>query len=351
MSTLPTPPAHGFASDNNATVHPAVLEAIHAANVGHAKAYGDDPWTERCADQFRELFGGEAETFLVWNGTGGNVVALGSLLGPAQAVVCAEGSHINVDEAGATERIAGAKLIDVPTADGKLRPEQLEELRWLLDDVHHAQPTVLSITQSTELGTLYQPAEVGELCDAAHRLGLLVHIDGARIANAVAALGGTVEALCACTVDAGVDVITFGGTKNGMLGGEAVVYLRPGLTRFAGYARKQFTQLPSKMRFVAAQMSALLDGGLWLQNAAHANAMARRLHDAVAHLVTVAEPAVNSLYPVLERAHAEELRQWSFFYDWDVAAGTVRWMTSWDTTDDDVDTFAAGVRGVVGAAV
>lgn len=352
MTTLPDPPLHGFASDNNAGIHPSVLEALAAANVGHARAYGDDRWTEACADRFRDLFGGQAETFLVWSGTGGNIMALATLHSPAGAVVCSENAHIEVDETGAAERIIGAKLIDVPTPEGKIVPEQLLALAHLQGDVHHVQPSILSITQSTELGTVYTVDEVSALCDTAHSMGMLVHMDGARIANATAALGGTREALRSTTVDAGVDVITFGGTKNGLLCGEAVVFLTPGLTRYAGYIRKQVNQLPSKMRFVAAQMSALLEDDLWIRNAAHANAMARRLYDEVgAGLGLDTPPAVNSLYPVLDPAHAKELADWSFFYDWDVHARTVRWMTAWDTKEADVATFASAVRAVTGRSV
>lgn len=352
MPSLPSPPLHGFASDNNAGVHPAVMAAIEAANVGHAVAYGDDRWTRACEDRFRDLFGAQATTYLVWSGTGANVMALAALHSPAAAVVCTDGAHIEVDETGAVERIVGAKLIDLPAPDGKLVPDQLRALGHLQGDVHHVQPRILSITQSTELGTLYSPGEVAALCDTAHSMGMLVHMDGARIANAVAALGGTHEVLRATTVDAGVDVLTFGGTKNGLLCGEAVVFLAPDLDRHAGFIRKQVNMLPSKMRFVAAQMSALLDDDLWLANAAHANAMARRLHDEIgAELGVAAPPAVNSLYPVLHPAHAKELAAWSFFYDWDVHAHTVRWMTAWDTTEADVATFSAAVREVIARPV
>jgi threonine aldolase len=346
------PPLHGFASDNNAGVHPAVLAAIEAANVGHVRAYGDDPWTAACADRFRDLFGAQAETFLVWSGTGGNVMAIATLHSPAGAIVCTDAAHIAVDETGAAERIIGAKLIDLPAPDGKLVPDQLLTLAHLQGDVHHVQPAILSLTQSTELGTLYSVDEVAALCDTAHAMGMLVHMDGARIANAVAALGGTHAALRATTVDAGVDVITFGGTKNGLLCGEAVVFLTPGLTRYAGYIRKQVNQLPSKMRFIAAQVSALLEDDLWIANAVHANAMAGVLFDQVGpSLGLQVPPVVNSLYPVLDPAHAKELADWSFFYDWDVHANTVRWMTAWDTTAADIDTFAAAVRAVTTSSV
>ncbi|MET0146990.1 MAG: beta-eliminating lyase-related protein [Ilumatobacteraceae bacterium] len=342
---LPPPPARSFASDNAAGAHPAVLAAIESANHGHALAYGDDPWTAACEDAFRELFG-DVTMLLTFNGTGANVVALGSILGPADAVVCTEWAHIATDETGAPERILGTKLMTRSSPDAKLRPADIDELAHLIGVVHHAQPAVVSITQSTELGTVYTPDEVAAVCDAAHRLDMTVHMDGARIANATAALGADVAALRSFTIDAGVDVLTFGGTKNGLVGGEAVVFLRPDLARRAQLVRKQVTQLPSKMRFVAAQFLALLDDGLWLRLAADANAMAARLYGAVDGLAAIdagPPPAVNSLYPVLPTEIIEPLRRWSFFWDWDVARHQVRWMTAWDTTAEDVERFVAGV--------
>ncbi len=343
---LPTPPARMFASDNAAGAHPAVLDAITRANEGHALAYGDDPWTRRCESAFRDLLG-DVTTLLTFNGTGANVLALASLLGPAEAVVCSDWAHISTDETGAPERILGVKLIDVPTTDGKLVPDQLDGLAHLLGQLHHAQPGVVSITQSTELGTVYSADEVAALCDRAHRFGMTVHLDGARIANATAALGNDVAALRAFTVDAGVDVLTFGGTKNGIIGGEAVVYLRPELARRALYLRKQVTQLPSKQRYLAAQFLALLEGDRWLRLASQANEMATHLYKATEGLPGVAHagpPVVNSLYPVLHPDLLAPLRDWSFFWDWDVARHQVRWMTAWDTTEEDVAAFAAGVR-------
>ena len=275
---MPPAPQCSFASDNFAGAHPRVVEAVAAANVGHVMAYGEDPYTAECEARFRDLFGPTTETFLAFTGTGANVLALATMLKPAQAIVCTNWSHITVDETGAPERILGAKLIGLPSDDGKVRPEQLDELAHLIGVTHHAQPGVVSLTQSTELGTLYTPDEIASLCETAHRLGMSVHVDGARIANAVAALGGTVAALRSLTVDAGVDVLSFGGTKNGLLGGEAVVYLNPEMATSARFVRKQVTQLASKMRFVAAQFNALLDDGLWIELATHANDMAALLH-------------------------------------------------------------------------
>jgi len=349
VTSLP-PPARAFASDNAAGAHPAVLEAVTRANDGHVLAYGDDPHTRECEGRFRDLFGAPVETLLTFNGTGANVLALASMLGPAEAVVCTDWAHIAVDETGAPERVLGSKLIDLTTTDGKLRPDQLRELEHLRGVQHHAQPGVVSITQSTELGGLYTVDEIAELCDVAHSMEMTVHLDGARIANATAALGGGVETLRAFTIDAGVDVVSFGGTKNGLLGGEAVVYLDPTLARSARYLRKQVTQLPSKMRFIAAQFNALLDRDLWIRSAEHANAMARLLHQLTLDVPGIeydAPPAVNSVFPCLPPDAIEPLRAWCFFWDWDVSRHQVRWMTAWDTTDDDVRTFAEGVRHIL----
>ena len=349
---LPSPPSRSFSSDNAAGAHPAVLEAVRHANVGHAVAYGDDEWTRGCEARFRELFGTHTHTLLAFGGTGANVLGLATMLGPAEAVVCSRWAHIAVDETGAPERILGAKIIELPSDDAKLRPDQLDGLSHLLGVEHHAQPGVLSITQSTELGTVYSPDEVAALCERAHRYGMRVHMDGARIGNAVAALGGSVAALRACTVDAGVDVVTFGGTKNGLLGGDAVVYLNAELARSARFVRKQVTQLASKMRFIAAQFNALIDDDLWITLATHANTMTRTLYTLTSDVPGVAHAAVpqaNSLFPLLPVEAIEPLRQWCFFWPWDVATHQVRWMTSWDTTEVDVAAFAAGVRHVVGA--
>lgn len=349
---LPPAPGRSFASDNAAGAHPAVIEAVLRANRGHALAYGDDDHTRECERRFQELFGREVATFLAFNGTGANVMAITALARPGDALICTEGAHVNVDETAAPERIAGIKLIDVPAPDGKLTVDAIEAQAHAIGVPHHAQPAMISVTQSTELGTLYTADEIGALCDAAHRHGMRVHLDGARIANAVAAAGGTVAALRAMTVDAGVDVISFGGTKNGMLGGEAVVFLDPALGARGQVVRKTVTQLPSKMRFVAAQFNALLDGDLWIALATHANAMATALHTATAGIDGVelgAPPAVNSVFPLLPPDAIEPLRAWCFFWDWDASRNQVRWMTAWDTTDEDVERFAGGVRAILAA--
>lgn len=350
LADLPAPRST-FASDNSAGVHPEVLDAVGAANEGHVLAYGNDDHTRRAEQVFRELFGRDVATFLVWGGSGGNVLALSSLWRPGGAVVCTDSAHIHVDETASPERVVGIKLLTVPHTDGKLLPEHLERQAPFLGVQHHPQACAVSITQATEYGTIYTPAEVAAICDTAHRLGMKVHLDGARIANATAALGSSVESLRSFTVDAGVDVVTFGGTKNGMMYGEAVVYLDAELARHAIYARKQVGQLPSKMRFVAAQFTALLESDRWLALAGHANAMASRLHAAVRDLsgLQCAPPQANSLYPVLPSGLAEQLQQWCPFYEWDHLRSQYRWMTAWDTTEEDVDRFAAGVRSAFGS--
>jgi threonine aldolase len=347
MVKLPEPPHVTFASDNAAGVHPAVMEALVAANRGHAIAYGNDDWTTRLQGVLGEVFGQTVVALPVWGGTGANIVSLACLVQASDAVLCTQMSHINVDEGGGPERLTGAKLLDLPAPDGKLTPDQVRSYESWRGDEHHPQPRVVSITQSTELGTLYSADEVGALCDEAHRLGMFVHVDGARIANATAALGGDPAPF---TTDAGVDVVSFGGTKNGMMYGEAVVFLRPELATRARFVRKQLTQLPSKARFISAQLLALLDGGLWLDLAGHANTMARRLYDATAGVPGVVfdqPPAVNGLFPVLPVGAAATLQEWCRFYDWDPDRRQVRWMTAWDTQPGDVDAFAAGVRAVV----
>jgi threonine aldolase len=343
-----TPPGVSFASDNSAGVHPAVMEALAEANHAHAMAYGADRWTARLGPAMSEVFGRPVEVLPVWGGTGANLVGLASLLGGTGAIVCTEHAHLHVDEGGAPERLLGAKVLALPAPDGKLRPEQLRQHAHWLGDEHHPQPRVVSLTQATELGTVYTPEEVAAVAAEAHRLGMLVHVDGARLANAAAHLSGDVRAF---TVGAGVDVISFGGTKNGMMYGEAVVFCDPARVGPARFLRKQLTQLPSKARFISAQLLALLEGGRWLELAAHANAMARRLHDQVRHcpdLVAGPVPQANSMFPVLPRPAIEELRAWCPFYDWDLATVQVRWMTAWDTTEADVDGFAKGVRAVLG---
>ncbi len=344
---LPPAPARLVASDNVAGAHPLVLEALVAANHGHALAYGQDAYTRRATEAFNGLFDRDVATLFVYGGTGANILALASLVQQAESIICTNWSHINVDETGAPERILGAKLLDVASADGKLTPEHLRVACGARGNPHHAQPGVVSLTQPTELGTLYSPAEVRALCDTAHELGLLVHMDAARIGNATAALGATRAALRSFTVDAGVDVLSFGGTKAGIVFGEAVVWFDPARARRAEYLRKNITQLHSKMRYISAQYEALLHDDLFIDLGRSANAAAQALYAATRHhqsLGLTTPPAVNSLFPTLRDPAKSRLQQWSFFWDWDPAAHQVRWMTAWDVSSDDVAQFAAGVE-------
>jgi len=351
VTPLPIAPDRSFASDNAAGAHPLVIDAVVAANAGHALAYGEDEHTHACERRFSDLFGSDVVTRLAFNGTGANIAALGTMLGslrgPHHAIVCTNWSHIEADETGAPERILSTKLIDIPSDDAKVTPEMIESVAQLQGVVHHVQPGIVSITQPTELGTLYTVDEIAAVCDTAHRLGMLVHLDGARIANATAALGGSVETLRSFTIDAGIDVVSFGGTKNGALGAEAVVFMDPALAVGSEYVRKQVTQLPSKMRYLAAQFNALLTDDLWIALGTQSNAMATKLHSLVSDIdgVTVgAAPDVNSLFPILAPDAVNRLRDWCFFWDWDTTVHQVRWMTAWDTTDDDIARFAHGVR-------
>jgi threonine aldolase len=337
-------PERGFASDNNATIHPEVLAALAGANVGHVKGYGDDRWTRRAEAIFREHFGEQARTFLVFNGTGANVLCLRAACRPWSAVICAESAHLNVDECGAPESIAGVKLLTAATEHGKLTPETAESLIERVGDEHAVQPRVISISEATELGTMYTPAEIAELAELAHRHDLLLHMDGARLTNAAAALEVPLRALC---TDVGVDVVSFGGTKCGLLGAEAVVLLEPDLGDGFEFIRKQSMQLASKMRFLAAQFEALLSGELWRRCAAHANAMASRLADALRDVpgLAITHPVqTNAVFATIPPAVTGGLKERFAFYTWDERTGEVRWMCSWDTTLEDVQAFADAVR-------
>jgi threonine aldolase len=338
-------PVHSFASDNVAGAHPAVLEAIAAANTGTAAPYGADPWTARAVGRVRELFGAPAaEVLFTYGGTGANVVALQSVLEPYEAVICPATAHINTDECGATERFTGAKLLDVVTPDGKLTPDLIAPLLDPARGEHNVRPAVVAISQVTELGTVYTLDEIAALAELAHAHGLVLFVDGARLSNAAARLGCSPAQLA---THAGVDLLTLGGTKNGLLYGDAVVLLRPDLARRARYARKQAGQLASKMRFIAAQFDALLAGDLWLNNARHANTMAAKLAAALGHVPAadvLHAPQANSVFVHVPSWSIAPLQDWSFFWTWDSSASTVRWMTSFATTDDDVSRFAAGVE-------
>ncbi|MFM5904870.1 MAG: threonine aldolase family protein [Micrococcales bacterium] len=349
----------GFASDNYAGIHPTVLEAIGAANTGHEVAYGEDSVTAQFDSLVRDLFGPNAIGFPVFNGTGANVVALQAATKRWEAVICAESAHINVDEGGAPEKMAGLKLWTVPTGNGKLTVEQAASQIFDLGVVHRAQPGVISITQTTEMGTLYQVEEIRALAELAHQHGLLLHLDGARISNAAAALGKSFKEF---TTDVGVDLVSLGGTKIGAMGAEAVVVTDAGSERGKALAeampflRKTSMQLASKMRFMSAQLIALFENNaaLALENATRANAMAKLLYDGVVQIaaenssVTVPNPAeANAVFPILPAAITKQLQEKYRFYVWDQSTGQVRWMCSWDTTQEDVEGILAALRAAL----
>ena len=339
----------GFGSDNHSGISPEILQAIAAANVDHALAYGDDEWCARTEALFREHFGPQAKVYFVFNGTGANVLNIDAMCRSHQAVVCAETAHINVDECGAPQRVVGCRLLTVDTPDGKLTPQLVKTRLHGFGFEHHSQPRAISITQSTELGTLYSLDEIRALADLAHSYNMFLHMDGARLANAAVALGCSFKEM---TTDLGVDCLSFGGTKNGMLMGESVVILNPALDVDMKYRRKQMTQLCSKMRFVAAQFEAYLTTGLWRRNAEHSNRMAQLLN---AELSTLNSPKLKVMYPVQVNSvfvqlpadvwHA--LQQEYFFYDWDEAANVVRWMCSFDTTEADIHNFVAALKALL----
>ena len=340
----------GFASDNYAGVHPEVLDSLATANGGHQISYGEDLYTQRLQQVVRAEFGDAAEAYPVFNGTGANVVALTAVLPRWGAVVTTATAHIHSDEAGAPERVSGLKLFTVPAPDGKLTPELIETEAWGWGDEHRAQPLAVSITQTTELGTLYTPAEVRAVADFAHEHAMALHMDGARIWNAAAALGVPFREF---TSDAGVDILTFGGTKNGLLGAETIVVIDPARVEGMMYLRKLSMQLASKMRFMSAQLLALFDDGLGLRSADHANAMASRLRGAldagiadgdIRGLSFSQQTQANAVFAVLPSDAADRIRERVHFYDWNRAEGEVRWMCSWDTTQSDVDGFVSAIR-------
>lgn len=344
----------GFASDNYAGAHPEVLAALADANAGHQVAYGQDVYTERLTEVMRQHFGEQVEVYPVFNGTGANVTALTSVLPRWGAVVASRTAHIHSDENGAPERIGGMKLLTVDTSDGKLTPELIDREAWGWGDEHRAQPLAVSITQTTELGTLYSVDEIRAIADHVHAKGMVLHMDGARIANAAVALDVPLREF---TVAAGVDILSFGGTKNGALYGEAVIALNPTIASGLIYLRKLNMQLASKMRFVSAQLLALFSDDLYLRSAEHANAMAARLRGDLEDLLrtggitglTFSQPTqANAVFAVLDNAAADRIREKVAFYDWDRAAGVVRWMTAFDTSEADVDAFVGVIRDELG---
>ncbi len=340
-------PSRSFASDNNAGVHPAMLRAIAAANHGHTVGYGDDPYTQAALHKCRQHFGRDAEAFFVFNGTAANCLSLQSLTEPYHAVICTEAAHIHNDECGAPERFTGCKLVPVQTADGKLTVESVDSAFHGIGDQHHVQPHVISITQATELGTVYKPDEIRALARFAHARGMFLHMDGARIANAAAALGQTLRQ---ATRDLGVDVLSFGGTKNGAMAAEAVILFNPQLGRNFPFLRKQAMQLASKMRFVSAQIDALLSHDLWRKNATHSNRMARLLEKEIRKIPGVRivyEVEANGVFAQIPRRAIAKIQQRYFFYIWNEEQSVVRWMCSFDTMPDDVKEFTRFVAKAI----
>jgi threonine aldolase len=332
----------GLASDNNAGVHPRIMQALFNANNGHCIAYGDDPYTAAAKEQFNTLFG-ECEVFFVFNGTGANVLSLQVMTQPFNAIICADTAHIHVDECGAPERFTGCKLLFNPTLDGKLRIDDIARNISGIGVEHHAQPRVISITQATEMGTVYTVSELREIASFAHAGGLLLHVDGTRIANAAVHLGVSVKEMI---TDTGVDILSFGGTKNGMMYGEAIVILNHALAANFKYIRKQGMQLASKMRYVAAQFEEYLRDGLWLENARQSNRMAQLLFREVQSFgISITQQVeANEVFAVLPAKAIEALQREFFFYMWNESRNEVRWVCSWDTTEEDVRYFVAALK-------
>jgi threonine aldolase len=335
-----------FASDNYAGAHPEIMEALMRANPGHAPSYGADEFTSRAVKKFREYFGEGIEIFFVYNGTGANVLGLQSVTQSFHSVLCSELAHINVDESTAPEKFTGCKLIPVPTKDGKIYPDEVEERIIRLDDQHHPQAKVISVSQSTEYGTVYTPDQVKGLSAVAKKYNLYLHMDGSRLANAAVSLN---KDFASFTRDAGVDVLSFGGTKNGLMFGEAVIFFRPELASYFKYIRKQGMQLHSKMRFISAQFEALLSNDLWKRNAAHANAMAKLLEKELKKFpdVKITQPVdANGVFAQVPAAWIPELQKESFFYIWNDKTLEIRLMCSFDTKEEDINKFAEKIKGL-----
>jgi threonine aldolase len=337
----------GFASDNNAGIHPDILKAIGEANDGHVTGYGNDPYTENAVGLFKKEFGNDTEVFFVFNGTGANVVGLSSITRSFNSIICAETAHIQADECGAPEKFTGCKLLAVESKDGKLYPGVVSRYLYGFDFEHHSQPGVISISQVTEMGTVYLPDEIRALADLAHRYGMYLHVDGARIPNAAVALDLPFRSF---TRDCGVDVLSFGGTKNGMMMGEAVLIFHPQLAVETKFIRKQSMQLFSKMRFVGAQFTAYFENELWKRNAAHANKMARLLASEVSAIPEIRitqKTEANGVFAIVPKHIIQPLQQKFFFYMWNEPNNEVRWMTSFDTTESEIKEFVQLIRNLI----
>jgi threonine aldolase len=337
----------GFASDNNSGIHPEILKAISNANTGHAVGYGGDELTEMAIARFKQEFGESTDVYFVFNGTGANVLSLSTLTRSFHSVICAETAHIQVDECGAPEKFTGSKLLPVATIKGKISPYGISGYLHGFDFEHHSQPGIISISQVTELGTVYSVEEIKAITSLAHQHGLFVHMDGARIANAAVALNLPFRAF---TVDAGIDVLSFGGTKNGMMLGEAVLFFNPELAKNAKYIRKQSMQLYSKMRFVSAQFLAYFNNELWKRNASHSNKMAQLLEQEVRKIPSIQltqNVEANGVFAIVPREIIPELQAKYFFYMWDEKRSEVRWMTSFDTREEDILHFTELIKSLV----
>jgi len=330
----------GFASDNNAPVHPLIMQALQAANQDHCLAYGSDPFSAKARRKIREFFGEQSEVFFVFTGTAANVLGLAAATRSFNSVICAETAHIQTDECGAPEKFTGCKIIPVATPDGKLTPGLIKQHLYGFGFEHHAQPGVISITQPTEVGTVYTPDEIKVIAALAHKYGLFLHMDGARLSNAAVSLGCTFHEM---TTDAGVDVLSFGGAKNGLMFGEAVIFFNPALSGSVKYIRKQSMQLASKMRYISAQFLAYLENDLWKKMAINSNHMATLLAKEVEAIpgVTVTQKVqANGVFAIIPPSLIQKLQDEYFFYIWNENTSEVRWMCSWDTSEEDVKDFA-----------
>ncbi len=337
----------GFASDNWSGVHPDILKAIISANEEHAPAYGDDEYTKEAINKFKEFFGDEIEVFFVTNGTAANVLSLYAATNSFNSIICPETAHINVDECGAPEKQTGCKLLSVETKDGKLDVEKIKKHMHGIGFEHHAQPKIVTMAQATEIGTIYSQTEIKKITNYAHENNLIVHMDGARLANAAVALNASFKEL---TVDAGIDILSFGGTKNGVMYGEAVVFFDKTLSRNFKYIRKQGMQLISKMRFISAQFKALLSNDLWKKNATHANEMAQLLAKEIETIpkITITQPVEsNGVFAIIPSKYIQKLQKEFFFHIWNEEKSEVRWMTSYDTTEEEINSFSELLKQVI----
>jgi threonine aldolase len=337
----------GFASDNNAGIHPQLLEAISKANTGHVVAYGDDIYTKGAENIIKKHFGSAIEVFFVLTGTGANVLSLASITKPFHAVICADTAHINIDECGAPEKFCDCKLITIPSVNGKLTPEAVRRHLHGFGFEHHVQPKVISISQPTEMGTVYTPGEIKALAELAKQFNMFIHMDGARLANAAVYLNSSFKEI---TAETGVDVLSFGGTKNGMLFGESVIFFKPDLAVDFKYLRKQGMQLVSKMRFISAQYETYLDTDIWYQSALHANNMAQYLLDKIDDIPEIRvtqKVEANAVFAIIPHHIIKPLQDKYFFYIWDEDRNEVRWMTSYDTTPEDINSFTEYLRSLL----